>query len=167
MKTVSREKLQYYRDVAKDRAIALTKEVQDLMDEYDHKQKDKIKADEAWGVSERFILEQAYDWIDELEEVYKEVRLDEIIMLDKIRKTMELFSDNDERCVYKFIKQIDPFKNLMKNEAYTVLTKELLTKDVQCAMPNYVKTTQQVYRFLLDKFGGIQKKLEKWVSQLE
>ena len=93
--------------------------------------------------------------------------MNEIIVLDKIWNTVELFSDNDERCMYEFIKQVDPLRNLMENEAYTVLTRELLTKDVQHAMPDYVKTTQQVYRFLLDKFGGMQITLEKWVSQLE
>ena len=33
MKTVSREKLQYYRDTVKDKAIVLIPEVQDLMDQ--------------------------------------------------------------------------------------------------------------------------------------
>ena len=129
MKTVTRVKLQYYRDKAKDRAIALTQEVQDLIDEYDHKQKDKDKA-EAWKFGERFVFEP-FDWMDELEGVYKEVRL-----LDKVRNTMELFSDNNERCVYEFIKQVGPLKNLIENEAYTVLTKELIMKDVQHAMPD-------------------------------
>ena len=64
--------------------------------------------------------------------------MNEIILLDKVRNAVKLFSDNDERCVYEFIKQVDPLKNLMENEAYTVLTEELLTKDVQRAMPDYV-----------------------------
>ena len=35
MRTVTREKLQYFRDTAKDKAIDLIPEVQDLMDQYD------------------------------------------------------------------------------------------------------------------------------------
>ena len=53
MKTVTREKLQYYRDVAKDKAISLTTEVQDLMDKYDRRQEDKVKAAAAWRFHHR------------------------------------------------------------------------------------------------------------------
>ena len=99
--------------------------------------------------------------------MYQEVRLKEVITLDKVRNTVELFSEKDDRCVYEFIKQVNPLRTLMETEAYTVLTEELLTREVRQAMPDYVKTTSQVYRFLLDKFGGIQKTLDKWVTQLE
>ena len=55
----------------------------------------------------------------------------------------------------------------MKTEAYTVLTEELLTKSVRREMPDHATTTTLVYRFLLEKYGGIQRTLEKWVTQLE
>ena len=166
MRTVTREKLQYYRDTAKDKAIALIPEVQDLMNQYNCRQVDEVKAALAWRFGERFIIE-AYEWFDELEEVYQEVQLKEVIILDKVRNTVELFSEKDERCVYQFIKQVNPLKALMETEAYTVLTEEPLTREVQWAMPDYVKTTSQVYRLLLEKFGGIQKTFNKWVNLLE
>ena len=99
--------------------------------------------------------------------MYNEVRLKEVIILDNFRNNVELFSENDERCVYEFIKQVKPLKALMEIEAYTVLTKELLTKKVGRDMPDHITTTSQVYKFLLEKFGGIQRSLEKWVTQLE
>ena len=130
MKTVTREKLQYYRDTVKDKAIALIPEVQDLMNQFDYREKDEVKAALAWGFGEGFIKE-AYEWFDKLEEVYQEVRLKEVIIVDKAWSSVELFSENDERCVYKFIKQVDPLRTLMETEAYTVLTEELLTKEVK------------------------------------
>ena len=83
--------------------------------------------------------------------MYQEVWLKEVVVLDKIQNTVELFSDKDERCVYEFIKQTDPLKTLLENEAYTVLTEELLTREVRRAMPDYINTTQQVYRFYWSK----------------
>ena len=53
----------------------------------------------------------------------------EIIILDNVRNNVELFSENDDRCIYEFIKQVDPLKALMETEPYTVLTDELLTKE--------------------------------------
>ena len=38
------EKLQYYRDIAKDKATALISEVQDLMNQYDYREEDVVKA---------------------------------------------------------------------------------------------------------------------------
>ena len=99
--------------------------------------------------------------------MYQEVQLKEVIILYKVRSTVKLFSEKDKRCVYEFIKQVNRLKALMETEAYTVLTQELLSREVRQAMPHYVKTTQQVYRFLLDKFGGIEKTLDKWLSLLE
>ena len=78
-----------------------------------------------------------------------------------------MLSETDDRCVYEFIKQVDPLHALMKTEAYTVLTQELLTKSVRKEIPSHVTTTSQVYRFLIEKYGGIQQTLEKWVTQLE
>ena len=49
-------------------------QVQALMDEYDLRETDAAKAKEAWRFGEGFIKE-AYDWFDEVEEVYHEVRL--------------------------------------------------------------------------------------------
>ena len=63
-RTVSREKLQYYRDVAVDKATALILEVQTLMNQYDYREKDKAKAALAWRLGERFV-EEAYKWFDE------------------------------------------------------------------------------------------------------
>ena len=143
MKTVTREKLQYYRDVAKDKATALIPEVQALMNQYDYREKDDVKATLAWRFGKRFINE-AYEWFDELEEVYQEVRLQEVIVLEKVRNSVELFSENDKRCVYEFIKQLDPLKGLMETEVYTVLTEELLTKEVRRVMPEYITTMSQV-----------------------
>ena len=51
--------------------------------------------------------------------MYNEVRLKEIIILDNVWNNVELFSENDDRCVYEFIKQVDPLKALMETEAYT------------------------------------------------
>ena len=158
MKTVTREKL--------DKATALIPQVQTLMNQYDYWEKDEAKAALAWRFGERFINE-AYEWFNELEEVYQEVRLQEDIILEKVRSSVELFSESDERFFYEFIKQVNPLRTLMEKEAYTVLTEELLTKEVRRAMPDYIKTRSQVYRFLLDKFGGIQKTLDKWVTRLE
>ena len=166
MKNVTREKLQYYRDVAVDKDTALIPQVQTLMNQYDYREKDEAKAALAWRFGESFINE-AYEWFDKLEEVYNEVRLKEVIILDNVRNNVELFSENDDRCVYEFIKQVDPLNALMETEAYTVLTKELLTKNVHREMPYHVTKTTQVYRFLLEKYGGIQQTLEKWVTQLE
>ena len=73
MKTVTKEKLQYYRDEVVDKATALIPQVQDLMDQYDYREKDEVKAARAWRFGERFIKE-AYKWFDEVEEVYNEVR---------------------------------------------------------------------------------------------
>ena len=87
--------------------------------------------------------------------MYQEARLQEVIILDKVRSSVELFSENDERCVYEFIKQVNPLRTLMETEAYTVLTEELISKEVHRAMPDYIKTTSQVYRFLLDKLKGV------------
>ena len=115
MRTVTREKLQYYRDTAKDKAIALIPEVQDLMNQYYCRQVDEVKAALAWRFDERFIIE-AYKWFDELEEVYQEVRLKEVIILDKVWNTVELFSEKDESCVYKFIMQVNPLRTLMETE---------------------------------------------------
>ena len=76
-----------------------------------------------------------------------------------------MLSETDDRCVYEFIKQVDPLHALMKTEAYTVLTQELLTKSVRKEIPSHVTTTSQIHRFLIEKFGGIQQTLEKWVRQ--
>ena len=157
MRTVTREKLQYYRDVVVDKATALIPQVQALMEQHDYWEKDEAKAALAWRFGERFINE-AYEWFDEVEEVYNEVRTKEIIILDQIRNNVEMFSENDERCVYEFIKQVHA---LMKTEAYTVLTEELLTKNMSREIPSHVTTTTQVYRFLIEKYGRIQQTLEK------
>ena len=57
-----------------DKATALIPEVQTLMNQYDYWEKDEAKAALAWRFGERFINE-AYEWFDELEEVYNEVQL--------------------------------------------------------------------------------------------
>ena len=150
-KTVSREKLQHYRDFLVDKARDLLPQVQALMDEYDRRETNKKKADEAWRFGEKFIKE-AYEWFDEVEEVYREVRLKEIIILDRIRNNVELFSEEDDRCAYEFIKQVEPLHGLMETEAYTVLTEELLTNAVRRKIPPHVKMTSQVYRFLIEEF---------------
>ena len=123
------------------------------MDEYDLRETDAVKAKEAWRFGEKFI-EEAYEWFDEVEEVYHEVRLKEIIFLDRIRSNVEPFSENDDRCVYEFIKQVEPLHALMEAEAYTVLTQELLTNHVRRKIPLHVTTTSQVYKFLIEEFGG-------------
>ena len=64
-KTVSRERLQYYRDVLVDNARDLLPQVQALMDEYDLRETDKVEAKEAWRFGERFI-EEAYEWFKEV-----------------------------------------------------------------------------------------------------
>ena len=64
--TLSREKLQYQRDVLVDKARELLPQVQALMDEYDQKETNRPKAKEAWRFGEGFI-EEAYDWFDEVE----------------------------------------------------------------------------------------------------
>ena len=127
--------MQYYRDVLVDKARALIPQVQALMDQYNYREKDKVKAERAWRFGEGFIKE-AYEWFDEVEEVYNEVRPKEIIILDQIQN-----NETDDRCVYEFIKQVDPLHALMKTEAYTVLTQELLTKTVRREIPSYVTTT--------------------------
>ena len=66
MKNVTREKLQYYRDVVVDKATALIPQVQTLMNQYDYREKDEAKAALAWRFGEGFINE-AYKWFDELE----------------------------------------------------------------------------------------------------
>ena len=147
-KTVSRERLQHYRDVLVDKARDLLPQVRALMDEYDQKETNRPKANEAWRFGEKFIKE-AYEWFDEVEEVYHEVRLKEIIILDQIRNNVEMFAENDERCIYEFIKQVDPLNALMKTEAYTVLTQELLTKSVRRKIPSHATTTSQVYKTLI------------------
>ena len=76
---------------------------------------------------------------------------------------MELFSEEDDRCAYEFIKQVEPLHGLMETEAYTVLTEELLTNTVRRKIPPHVKTTSQVYRFLIEEFGGASSTLETWV----
>ena len=91
----------------------------------------------------------------------------EIIILDQIRNNVELFSENDDRCVYEFIKQVEPLHALMETEAYTVLTQELLTTSVRRKIPSHVTTTSQVYKLLIEQYGGVQSTLEKWVTQLE
>ena len=116
MKTVTREKLKYYCDEVVDKATALIPQVQALMDQYDYREKDDVKARRAWKFGERFINE-AYEWFDEVEDLYNEVRIKEIIILDQVRNKVEMFSENDERCVYEFIKQVDPLHALMKTEA--------------------------------------------------
>ena len=88
--TLSREKLQYQRDVLVDKARDLLPQVQALMDEYDQKETNRPKANEAWRFGDGFI-EEAYNWFDEVEEAYREVRLKEIIILDRIRNNVELF----------------------------------------------------------------------------
>ena len=40
--------------------------------------------------------------------MYNKVRTKEIIILNQIRNNMEMFSETDDRCVYEFIKQVDP-----------------------------------------------------------
>ena len=67
----------------------------------------------------------------------------------------------------KFIKQVEPLRALMETEAYTVLTEELLTNNVRRKIPSHVKTTSQVYRFLIEEFGGARSTLENWVTHLE
>ena len=124
-KTVSREKLQHYRDVLVDKARDLLPQVQALMDEYDRRETNKTRAKEAWRFGEKFIKE-AYEWFEEVEEVYHEVRLKEIVILDRIRNNVELFSEDDERCAYEFIKQVEPLQGLMETEAYTVLTERTI-----------------------------------------
>ena len=93
-KTFSREKLQHHRDVLVDKARELLPQVQALMDEYDQKETNRHKANDAWRFGEKYIKE-AYEWFDEVEEVYREVRLKEIIILDRIRNNVELFSEED------------------------------------------------------------------------
>ena len=83
---------------------------------------------------------------------YHEVRLKEIVILDRIRNNIEMFSENDDRCAYEFIKQVEPLHALMESEAYTVLTQELLTNEVRRKIPSHVTTTSQVYRFLIEEF---------------
>ena len=165
-KTVSREMLQHYRDVLVDKARDLLPQVQDLMDEYDRRETNRKRAGDAWWFGEKFIKE-AYRWFEEVEEVYHEVRLKEIVILDRIRNNVELFSEDDERCAYEFIKQVEPLQGLMETEAYTVLTEELLTNTVRRKIPPHVKTTSQVYGFLIEEFGGASSTLENWVTHLE
>ena len=69
-RTVTREKLQYYRDVLVDKARDLLPQVQALMDQYDLRETDAVKAKEAWRFGEKFI-EEAYEWFNEVEEVYR------------------------------------------------------------------------------------------------
>ena len=38
--------------------------------------------------------------------MYHEVRLKEIVILDRIRNNVEMFSEDDDRCAYEFIKQV-------------------------------------------------------------
>ena len=59
-KTASREKLQHYRDVLVDKARDLLPQVQALMDEYDQRETNRKKANEAWRFGEKFIKE-AYE----------------------------------------------------------------------------------------------------------
>ena len=83
------------------------------------------------------------------------------------RNNVELFSEEDDRCAFEFIKQVEPLHGLMEAEAYTVLTEELLTNTVRRKIPPHVKTTSQVYRFLIEEFGGASSTLETWVTRLE
>ena len=64
-KTLPREKLQHHRDVLVDKARELLPQVQALMDEYDQKETNRPKANEAWRFGEKFIKE-AYEWFDEV-----------------------------------------------------------------------------------------------------
>ena len=88
-------------------------------------------------------------------------------MLEKIRKNVDPFQENDTRCVYEFLQQTAPLADLPQRRAVEVFTKELLSPELQQGLPKPVFLVDEVRHFLLEKFGNLTIIVEGWVLELE
>ena len=73
------------------------------------------------------------DWLEELEQAWNPIRTRDVLLMDTIRKKVEPFQEEDDRCIFEFLQQIAPLDGLPQRMAVEMLTQELLdpeTKEV-------------------------------------
>lgn len=102
---------------------------------------------------------------EELDEAYYAMGNKEILKLEGIRKTVDLFREGDTRCVYKFLKQTSPLEGLTQGEAVEVFVKELLSQSLQKDLPKPVSSVRKVGLYQLERFGNLTRIVEGWVSR--
>ena len=88
-------------------------------------------------------------------------------MLDEIRRNIDPFQEEDDRCVYEFLQQIAPLAGLPQKRAVEILVEELLFPELQQGLPKPVFTVDEVCSYLLGKFGNLTRIIEDWVRELE
>ena len=102
---------------------------------------------------------------EELDEAYYAMGNKEILKLEGIRKTVDLFREGDTRCVYKFLKQTSPLEGLTQGEAVEVFVKELLSQSLRKDLPKPVSSVRKVGLYQLERFGNLTRIVEGWVSR--
>lgn len=83
MKHVTQDQLQLHKDVTKDQVTSIIRELEDAMAAYDSEEQDKSEAERVWEMGDGAIQE-AFEWINELEEVYSSLQVKEILIMDEI-----------------------------------------------------------------------------------
>ena len=75
------------------------------------------------------------DWLEELEQAWDIIRTRDILLMEEIRRKVELFQEEDNRCIFEFLQQIAPLDGLPHRMAVEMLTEELLAPEIQRGLP--------------------------------
>ena len=87
--------------------------------------------------------------------------------MDNIRRKVEPFQEEDDRCIFEFLQQIAPLDGLPQRMAVKMLTEELLAPEIQRRLPKPVFSVDEVRSHLLGEFGNLTRTIEDWVRRLE
>ena len=87
--------------------------------------------------------------------------------MDTIRKKVEPFQEEDDRCIFEFLQQIAPLDGLPQRIAVEMLTQELLDPEIQRRLPKPVFSVDEVRSYLLGEFGNLTQTIEDWRLELD
>ena len=106
-------------------------------------------------------------WLEKLEQAWDIIKTRKVLLLDKIRRTVDPFQEeDDDKYIFEFL-QVAPLNGLPQKKAVEVLVEELLAPEIQQGLPKPVFTTDEVRSYLLGKFGNLSRTIEDWVRKLE
>ena len=141
-------------------------ELNRAIDDYADEECDEKKVKELSAAGDDAIRDVT-DWLEELEQAWDLIKTREILLLDKIRKTVDPFQEEEDRCTFEFLQQVAPLSSLPQKKAVEVLVEELLAPEIQQGLPKPVFSTDEVHSYLLGKFSNLSRTTEEWVQKLE
>ena len=157
LKEASPSQLRLLKTSTRLRILSLAKELDALLREYENEETDQDEAVKLFRLRDA-VIDLAYEWIEEIEEVCSWRRGQVFALLDKIRRTVELFvpgvsmsfSGKPHHCV----------NYQRKGQGANVCCEELLSSSLQLYLAEFTARLYEMDTQLIDRFESMEEMSE-------